>query len=332
MAIRTVERAFALLDIMRRKSDSAHPLTLSQIETLMEEKGHTQARQSTIACLDTLAECGYDIKKLAGSSPASYYFDRREVAAEDVETVADMLAASRYVTKQQAQRITEASCWALSDYERSEVTACAVSVGARRTESDTDWSHSPRIIRRAIEHGDNISFKYIDYNAEGIAIERHDGKTYACAPLALLYSGGTYYMQATEDGEKAKTFRVDHMRNVKATSSTVDGNALRKELDTSKLTERAFSMYEASDGKDRRVELQVEPQCISSVVDYFKDRKSCDMSCSDLDGSCMAVTVTIQPSPTFFGWVAQYLGGVKISAPDDIRRRFDKAVSKLAER
>lgn len=329
MAIRTVERAFALLDIMRRKSDESHPLTLSQIEALMAEKGHEQVRQSTIACLETLAGCGCDIRKVEESSPASYYLGKREIETEDAETIADMLASSRYITQQQAQEITDRCCWSLSEYERDKIASSAVYVGERRTESDIDWSHNPRLIRRALENGSDISFKYIEYNAQGLAVEKHDRKTYVCAPLALLYVGGTYYVKATEDGVKAKTYRVDHMRNLEATSPTIDASELREKLDIAKLTERTFSMYEASDGKDRDVELLVEPKSISSVIDYFKDRKSCNMRCSDLDGKHMSVTVTVQPSPTFFGWVAQYLGGVKIAAPDDIRRRFNEEVSKL---
>lgn len=329
MAIRTVERAFTMLNIMREKSDESHPLTLSQIETLMAQKGHEQARKSTIACLETLAGCDYDIKKVEGSSPASYYLGKREIEAEDAETIADMLASSRYITQQQAQEITDRCCWSLSEYERDKIASSAVYVGERRTKSDIDWSHNPRLIRRALESGNDISFKYIEYNAQGLAVEKHDRKTYTCAPLALLYVGGTYYVKATEDGAKAKTYRVDHMRNLVTVDPTIDASELRDTLDIAKLTERTFSMYEASDGKDRDIELLVEPRCISSVIDYFKDRKSCNMRCSDLDGKHMSMTVTVQPSPTFFGWVAQYLGRVKIVAPDDIRRRFNEAIAEL---
>lgn len=295
----------------------------------MAEKGHEQARQSTIACLETLSGCGCDIRKVEGSSPASYYLGKREIEAEDAEVIADMLASSRYITQQQAQEITDRCCWSLSEHERSKIASSAVYVGERRTESDVDWSHNPRLIRRALENGEDVSFKYVDYNAQGLTVERHGGKTYVCAPLALLYVGGTYYLQATEDGVKDKTYRVDHMRNLTPVDSKINASKLRADLDIPKLTERTFSMYGARDGKDRDVELLVEPRSISSVVDYFKNRKSCNMRCNDIDGEHMSVTVTVQPSPTFFGWVAQYLGGVKIVAPDDIRRRFNEEVSKL---
>lgn len=79
-------------------------------------------------------------------------------------------------------------------------------------------------------------------------------------------------MQATEDGTKAKTFRVDHMRIIQQEEPTIDASQAQAELDILKLTERSFSMYQAPDGQDRRVELLVEPDSIASVIDYFKDR------------------------------------------------------------
>lgn len=331
MTIRAVERAFALLGVLRARTDESHPLTISQLEEELSHVGHTQARQSVIACLETLSACGYDVQKAPGSSPSSFYLGARELSEQDVETVADMLSASRYVTCEQAERIAERCSWALSDYERGHI-ACSVQVGARRTEGDVDWIHNARLVRRAVEGGLSVSFLYVDYSPQGVAVPRHGGKRYAAVPLTLVYTDGTYYMQATEDGVRAKTFRVDHMRSVELQESSIDASAARSELDIPKLTERTFSMFGAQDGRDRRVELVVEPDCIASVVDYFKDRRSCDMACADLDGSRMSVTVTVQPSPTFFGWVAQYLGGVRIVAPDDLRRSFAESVARLSEK
>lgn len=330
MTIRAVERAFALLDILRTKTDQAHPLTVAQLEEHLSERGHEQARQSIVAGLKTLAAVGYDIQKEPDTFPSAYFLGKRELAPEDAETIADMLSASRYVTSKQANRITKDCTWPLSNYQREDI-ALATQVVGRRTEQDADWSHNARMVRRAITNHQNLSYIYIDYDPQGIPVARHDNKRYLVCPLALIYTDGTYYMQATEDGIKAKTYRVDHMRNVSLEEATIDATQARANLDIDQLTERTFSMYSASDGKDRRIELLVEPDCAASVIDYFKDRRSCKMACTDLDGTNMSVTVTIQPSPTFFGWVAQYLGGVRILAPDDLRRSFAQACAKLTD-
>lgn len=330
MTIRAVERALTLLEVLQAKSDEQHPMTLLQIEEQMKALGHEQARQSLTAGMETLAGFGYDIRRVPDSNPPAYYLGKRELPVADVETIADILSASRFVTREQAEHITERCCFSLSDYQR-EAIACRTQVGARRTEHDIDWNHNARLVRKALSGNQELSFLYIDYNPQGIAVPRHDGKRYIVTPLALVYADDTYYMQATEDGAKAKTFRVDHMRSVRQEEPTIDAGKAQDDLDILKLTERSFSMYQAPDGRDRRVELLVEPDAIASVIDYFKDRRSCDMACADLDGTRMSVTVTVQPSPTFFGWVAQYLGSVRIIAPDDLRRSFAEACAKLTD-
>lgn len=330
MPIRTVERAFAILHVLRDKSDESHPLTLSQIEGHLKAIGHEQARSSVVVGLQTLAGCGVDIKKREGSSPAAYYLDQRALSAADVEYISGALSASRYITAEQAKLITLRCGRTLSEYERVNVEA-ETQVRGRRTSNDVDWLYNVRMLSRAISNRHDISFVYVDFDQERISVPRRSGKRYLVSPLALIFADETYYLQATEDGVESDTFRVDHMRSIQHEEATINSSEAHAALDIEKLTERSFSMCPSSDGRDRRVELLVEQDCINSVIDYFKDRHSCNMICSDIDGLHMSASVTVQPSRAFYGWIAQHLGGVRISAPSDLKREFEVECAKLLE-
>lgn len=331
MIIKAVERAFALLSVLREESDERHPMTLAQIESVLESVGHVQARQSVVASLETLRACGYDIQKVAGSSPAAFYLGDRELSREGVEAIALGLASSRYVSDEQTRSITRNCFDLLSRHQRDDADFAAQVIG-RHTADSVDWSRNVRKVSRAIACQSDLSFVAVAYDSHGVSVPLNDGNRYRVCPLALAYVEEVYYMLATSDGVSCETYRVDHMRSIQAEDASVEPGKARTELDVTRYTERSFSMQRADDGCDRRVELLVAPDCTDSVIDYFGRRRTCKMVCAGLDGTYISVSVSVQPSRAFYGWLAGFLGGVRIIAPDDLRREFVTACATLAER
>ena len=50
------------------------------------------------------------------------------------------------------------------------------------------------------------------------------------------------------------------------------------------------------------------------------------------DGEQFDLTVTVQVSPQFFGWVAGFAGGVEIVGPADVRAEMKKVLDLLQQR
>ncbi|MBQ3663107.1 MAG: WYL domain-containing protein [Clostridia bacterium] len=79
-------------------------------------------------------------------------------------------------------------------------------------------------------------------------------------------------------------------------------------------TEQAFTMF---GGPEKEVVLQFEAFLINPVLDQFGE----SIVIKRKNGMLNA-TVSVQESPTFFGWLAQFPGKMKILSPEEMVRKY----------
>ena len=329
MGIQNIKRAFAILEMLEEETNDEHGLTTNQIRARLDHRGNGAVAQSVFACIRTLQELGFqiDCNKTSGNCN-TYRLVRRDWSREEIELLADAIKASRYISRKDMKRLLDKVGALVSKYDRDGLTGSTF-VGGRRQDADNNWLENVAKIRSALAEDIGIAFQYVEYDADAIAHFKHDGKVYRVKPLALAYSADTYYLLATEDGAKAKTFRSDRMSSVKTTPVDFDVEEDLANFDMEKLTERSFKMYMANDQRDVRVELRVTGNAISSVIDYFKDRRSCGMACAAQEDGSMSIKVTVQPSPTFYGWIAQYMGKVTPLGPKKVVGGYREGLQQL---
>ncbi len=72
------------------------------------------------------------------------------------------------------------------------------------------------------------------------------------------------------------------------------------------------------DGEERTVELKCDNELMKNIIDRFGEKV--DVIGNDED--TFTVSVTVDVSTTFFGWVLGFGGGIKISAPEDVKEEY----------
>mgnify|MGYP002625518672 CR=1 FL=1 len=178
-------------------------------------------------------------------------------------------------------------------------------------------SDSPGIFRNidtisaAIEDEKKISFQYIDYLPTKETVLRHDGKVYVVSPHAMVWNDDRYYAPSySEEKHRIIPYRIDRMRNV----TMLDKKAyIVPDFSIADYSRMALQMFE-DNVEERDILLQAENKYMLNIIDRFGEDVETEIS----DDEHFTAKVTVRPSATFFAWVFQFRGGIRILEPSEV--------------
>ena len=116
--------------------------------------------------------------------------------------------------------------------------------------------------------------------------------------------------------EKVATFRVDRIYE---TPEILEDAAVKrpKGYSIADFSEKAFQLF---DGERTTVELLCHEDAMNSVLDHFGDKAKTRL----VDETNFLLTVEVSLSPTFFAWVFQFGGKIRIQSPEKAKQHFEE--------
>lgn len=120
-------------------------------------------------------------------------------------------------------------------------------------------------------------------------------------------------MGYSEKHKKIGTFRVDRMKEV----NILAVNAVERPVDFSlpEFTRQVFDMY---DGMNETVTLL----CVNDMMDYIIDRFGDTVETAPVDGEHFTAVVEVSVSQTFFAWIFQFNGAIRIFGPESVASKY----------
>ena len=133
------------------------------------------------------------------------------------------------------------------------------------------------------------------------------------------WNGDCYYVVGWSDKHgKVATFRVDRIFE---TPRILLEKAVPRPKDYSiaDFAEKAFQLFDA----DRtEVTLLCDAAAMNSVMDHFGEQAKT----TPVDNNTFRLVAEVSLSPTFFAWVFQFGGKVKILAPDEAIGKYQEMI------
>ena len=158
----------------------------------------------------------------------------------------------------------------------------------------------------------------MEYNGRKEKILRNDGEVYILSPYVLYWNEDYYYVLGYSDKrERVTAFRIDRMK----TPTIMDDDAVPKpkDFDVSAYSNKVFQMFS---GEETTVELE----CDMALMKYVIDRFGLDVETEELSEETFLAKVPVDLSPTFYGWVFQFGGGMKIISPEVAIRQLKNMI------
>ena len=304
-----------LLELLRQNTDAQHPMTNSQVCAAMDGMGIPCDRRIISQDVAVLNDMGYEIMVTMIGHEKAYYVDDRSFSIPELKILIDAVHASSFITEKKSNELIEKLA-ALAGIHQAEVLKRNMVCFNTRKHSNEKILYNIDTLEEAILAQKKVIFLYFDLNENGERVYRRGGHHYVVEPVALVFNEDNYYMSCySSRHDSTSNYRVDRMDGVKIIEEPCSEKALSLRDQVASYTEQAFKMF---GGQLEDVVLEFDRVLIGVVYDKFGE--SVKMIPSG-ENKCIA-TVKVRISPTFWGWLFQFAGQMKILSPTSLLEQY----------
>ena len=267
---------------------------------------------------------GFDIKTRIVGHQKGYYIEKRGFSVPELKILIDAVQAASFITDSQTREFISKIA-DLGGSRKSEILK--ENVVCFNTTKHTNESIYQNVseLEKALTGKKQASFYYFDRNVDGEKVYWKEKKRYVVEPMALIFNDDNYYLMTwNAKYEGITNYRVDRMDEVSVEETGVSEKAIMDDSDIAAFRQQAFKMY---GGNLEDVVLEFNEKLIGVVHDKFGENTKMIRTAP---GKCVA-SVQVQIAPTFWGWLFQFVGEMRIISPDPLMEEYKKRAKEALE-
>ena len=318
------DRLLVILKYLQDNSDAGISVSSRELLDMLAEKG-CEARVTTLR-RDILAlqRAGYDIcEEKAEGIATRYSYVSRSWDTPELQIMIDAVNACLFLTPKKSNDII-GRLRSLAGPSAREILAPKILVEDRIKAQNEQILYIVQDIMRAIDGKRQIRFRHFTYDVNRNRVPRHDGYEYTLSPYALIWQEDRYYVigYSQKHGRIAK-FRVDRMEKPRVLKKA--GVPMPEDLDLKDYVSKIFRMYD--DGPVETVTLRCAEGMEDQVIDHFGP----GTEFKPVGPDRFDVTVTVNLSSTFYGWLFQYPGKMTLISPESAREKYTRMLEEAMD-
>ena len=317
-------RALYLAKILYEQTDEDHPLSTNQlIEALQKEFGISAHRVTIYEDMEQLRSFGVDIYTIK-STQNKYYLAERLFDLPELKLLIDAVESSKFITEKKSRLLVEKLLKLTSEASAAKLKRNLHTSGRVRSANEKGY-HIVDAINEAINAGKQISFYYTDFDGRKKQFLRNEGKPYIVSPYTMIWNGDYYYLVGwNHEQEETRTYRVDRILKTPDILNE-DAQPVPEDFDVARYTREVFRMY------DNEEPQEVTLLCANDVMKGVLDKFGMDITVKKADPEHFRTKVKVCTSPTFYSWVFQWGGKVRIEGPDDAVAEYKEMAREALE-
>ena len=315
----TKKRLLLILELLYKTTDESHPVSTVDITDYLDEKGFQIDRKTLRSDLRLLISMGYDIV-VVKSSPNKYFWGERTFEIPEMKMLLDAVSSARFISETKSKQLTKKIMSLAGMQQREQLKRHVRAIGKTKADNKGLY-YIIDTITEAINQKNKISIQYMEYNGRKEKILRNDGEVYILSPYVLYWNEDYYYVLGYSDKrERVTALRIDRMK----TPTIMDDDSVPKpeDFDVSAYSNKVFQMFS---GEETTVELE----CDTALMKYVIDRFGLDVETEELSEEKFLAKVPVDLSPTFYGWVFQFGGGIRIIGPEEAVGAYKIMIDKV---
>ena len=316
-----------IVEMLRQESSEENPLRTSDIADKAAEMGVFVDKRTLSREVEFLNSQGFDIKTRIVGHQKGYYIEKRDFSVPELKILIDAVQAASFITDSQTKEFTDKIA-DLGGSRKGEILKENIVCFNTTKHTNEEIYQNVSALEKALTGKKQASFYYFDRNEDGEKVYRKEKKRYVVEPMALIFNDDNYYLMTWNAKYKGITnYRVDRMDEVSVENKAVSEKALMETKDTKDIAafrQQAFKMY---GGDLADVVLEFNESLIGVVHDKFGERTKMIRTAQ---GKCVA-SVQVQISPTFWGWLFQFVGEMRIISPDYLMEEYKRKAKDALE-
>ena len=305
--------------ILVQETDSEHYITIQQIIDRLEKIGIKSFRKTVISDIDELIGFGIDIECVK-STQNRYYMKSNIFTLSELKLLVDAVEASQFITQAKSAELID-KLSSLTSSHNAESLCRHIFLSKRLKSENEEIYDVVDKIHAAINKNRQISFLYYEYDGEKNRMFRNNGERYTFSPYGMTWDDGRYYVIGfSVKHSKIITFRADRICGVEVLNDVSVPKP--KNFNIADFSGKLFRMY---GGETTVVTLKCKNEVMKSVIDRF----GADVQTFPASKGYFNAVVEVGAGQTFFGWVFQFGGDIKIVKPAKIKRQFQEMGAKI---
>ena len=318
MVLEPRTRILRILQILQAETDADHPITIVEIIRLLKERWNLEAYRITVQQdIEAMIAAGYPIV-VVRSTQNRYYIQERLFSLPELKLLIDAVESGKFITKKKSRILTEKLTTLATVHDAGDLKRNISLADRVKTENEAGYE----TLNAAINAGVKVSFRYFEYSGAKRRKLRNGGEPYILSPYTLTWNGDFYYVVGwSEKHGKVAVFRVDRIAD---TPEILEEPAVKKPKDYSigAFAEKAFRMFDAD---HETVTLLCDNRAMNTVIDHFGSK----VKTTPVDKDHFQFDAEVSVSPTFFSWIFEFGGMIKIVGPENVKEAFRQQVKKV---
>lgn len=308
-------RLIKIIEILRSETDDEHSLTTNQLIDRLADFRIQTDRRVIYKDIDFLTENGFAIEQQKVSRSLGYYMAEKQFSVAELKILIDALHAANFVTARKTDELIEKVASVGGIYKSQSLKQCDIRYNTHK-HSNEHILYCIEQLSLAIREKKKVSCLVFDFNYRGSKVYRHRKKLYTLEPVALVHNEDNYYVLCYNGERGIYPRRIDRLENVNVLSDDISEEAVNAVAEANIYTDKVFKMF---GGKPAQVQLEFLPSALNSVFDRFGEKQKVEKI---LDNR-YKTTVDVEISPTFWGWIFQFVGEMKIIGPEWVVNEYN---------
>lgn len=298
-----------LLELLRQETDEQHPMTTNEICRRLNAMNISCDRRTLATDVQTLNEQGYEVQSCQVSKAKGYYIADRSFNIPELKVLIDAVEASHLLTESKTQELIDKIA-ALAGSNQAEVLKSSI-VRFNATKPTNEYIYYiVQTLEKAIREKKKVTIHYFHLNEHKEKVYRSENGIHSVEPIALVYNNDRYYLTCyNPKADRNYNYRLDRIEKIEILDEKISKNAVIRSRSVAKYTAQVFKMY---GGKAEKITLQFDSQ----MIDYIYEKFGLDTKIRSCGDDQFTAKIEVQLSPTFYAWVFQFTGKMRIIAPE----------------
>ena len=298
-----------LLELLRQETDEQHPMTTNEICKRLNAMNISCDRRTLATDVQTLNEQGYEVQSCQVSKAKGYYIADRSFNIPELKVLIDAVEASHLLTESKTQELIDKIA-ALAGSNQAEVLKSSI-VRFNTTKPTNEYIYyTVQTLEKAIREKKKVTIHYFHLNEHREKVYRSENGIHTVEPIALVYNNDRYYLTCyNPKADRNYNYRLDRIEKVEPLNEPISSRAKIRSRSVAKYNAQVFKMY---GGETVKVTLVFDAR----MIDYIYEKFGMDTKIRPCEDDSFTANVEVQLSPTFWGWLFQFTGQMRITAPE----------------
>ena len=321
-------KLLVIYDILRRESDYAHPMPKSVlIEKLAREYGIKCNEKTLKKEMDTINSCkSIEVFQIMKGHQKCYYTDDAIFDTAELEMLIKAVQAAKFINRDKTDELVHRIAAIGGEHRKKLLLDSTINFNYAKTEAKNIF-HIIDVCSSAIHAHTKVLIKHFHLDEKRKKIYSNDGNYREISPLGFIYEDDNLYLYSFDEGVgEVRCFRVDRIDAAYPTDEEISAAAIGEISEAESYIRRVFRMY---DGDSQTVTLSFTREMCEHIYEKFGPDVRIYKDHTDKNGrEWFKITERVSVAGTFYGWLLQFGGQIRISSPSSVIEDYRNYLSK----